>query len=220
MTQIMNDVELKAAIVDELDWTPSVNSAQIGVAVSNGVVTLAGEVGSYPEKRDAERAALRVRGVTAVAEEITVRSIFADVGDVHIAHKASAALEQAVDVPPDQVKVEVHDHTITLSGHVAWQFQRAAAYRSVRFLKGVTDVVNAIIIQPAVSTDDVKDAISTAIVRSAQHEGDGITVVADGDGAVTLTGNVHSWAERRQSEHTAWSARGVTSVTNKLRVHN
>lgn len=222
MTQIdkMNDVRLKTAVVDELDWTPSVNSTQIGVAINDGVVTLSGEVGTYPEKRDAERAALRVRGVTAVAEEIKVRSIFAEIDDAHIARKASEALEQAVDVPSDSVKVEVQDHAVTLSGHVTWQFQRAAAYRSVRFLKGVTDVLNSIVIQPAVATDDVKTAISTAIVRSAQNEGDGITVVADDNGGVTLSGDVHSWAERRQSEHAAWSAPGVNSVINKIRVRN
>ncbi len=214
------DDELKNAIVDELTWTASVNATHVGVAVNRGAVTLSGEVDSYPEKLLAEQAVLRVRGVTAIAEEITVRSDSGAANDTDLAREAGEAIERAVDVPPGSVKVAVHDHVISLSGTVEWQHQREAAARSVRYLRGVTGVSNAVTIRPEISSEDIKSAISAALVRNAQFEGAHLTVTADAGGAVTLAGPVRSWFEHRQAEHAAWSAPGVTTVTNHLRIES
>ena len=67
------DSELQRDVLDELKWEPSVNAAHIGVAVNDGIVTLSGHVTSYWEKYAAERAAKRVYGVKAVANEIDVK---------------------------------------------------------------------------------------------------------------------------------------------------
>jgi osmotically-inducible protein OsmY len=128
------DAELKAAVVDELQWTPGVDSTYIGVSVTDGAVTLSGEVESYPEKSLAEKAVQRVRGVTAIAEEITVRDTWG-AADTDIAREAGEALQRSVDVP-DTVRATVHGRVVTLSGVVEWQYQRAAAARAVRHLKG------------------------------------------------------------------------------------
>ena len=69
----MDDLELKKSVESELNFEPSINAAEIGVAVKNGVVTLSGRVPSYWEKVSAERAAARVSGVKAVANELEVR---------------------------------------------------------------------------------------------------------------------------------------------------
>jgi osmotically-inducible protein OsmY len=218
-TRTFTDAELKSAIVAELDWTPNVDSTHIGVAVNDGIVTLSGEVASYPEKRLAEEAAFRVRGVTAVAEEIVVRNHWGATNDSEIARLAAEALEHSVDVPADAVRVAVHDHIISLTGTVTWQFQRQAAERAVHHLKGVKGVDDAIVLEPVVSTGDVRAGIAAALMRNAQVEASGITVVAAPDGEVTLSGTVQSMAERRQAEQVAWSAPGVTSVVNRLRIH-
>jgi osmotically-inducible protein OsmY len=210
------DAELKGAVVEELRATPSVNSTHIGVAVTDGAVTLSGEVESYPEKALAEKAAQRVRGVTAIAEEITVRHTWG-AADTDIAREASEALQRAVDVP-DTVKATVHDHTVTLSGVVAWQYQRAAAARAVRYLKGVRNVLDTVTIGPTAVAADIKAVIGAALVRNARIENEHITVTTDTAGVVTLEGTVHSWAERRQAEHAAWSAPGVTEVVDHLRI--
>ena len=149
-TQQRSDAQLKDAIANELAWTPSVNSAHIGVAVDHGAVTLSGEVDSYPERRLAEKAALRVDGVTAVAEEVTVRNTWGPANESDIAREASEALARAVDVP-DSVKAVVRDHFITLSGSVPWYYQRQAAERAVRYLKGVAGVHNTVAVKPTVS---------------------------------------------------------------------
>jgi osmotically-inducible protein OsmY len=210
------DSDLKRAVELELEWTPSVDSTHIGIAVDAGSVTLTGEVDSYPARLSAEAAALRVRGVKAVAEEITVHSPWSKVNDSDIAKEAGEALDRAIDVP-SAVNAIVHDHVITLSGTVGWQFEREAAARTVRYLKGVSGVTNHITVTPSVSAAGVNHSITAALVRSAQLEGRAITVTAN-DGAVTLEGTVRSWAERHQAEATAWAAPGVTTVHNYLHV--
>ena len=129
MTQTLHksDVELKSDVVDELEWTPNVDAAHIRVAANDGVITLSGEVGTYPEKRAAEQAALRVRGVTAVADEITVRNTWTELADTDIAREVGEALTRSVAVPADAVKAVVHNHVVTLSGMVTWNFQREVA---------------------------------------------------------------------------------------------
>jgi osmotically-inducible protein OsmY len=217
---ILSDTELKEAVIAELDWLPYLNSAKIGVAVNDGAVMLSGEVDSYPEKIEAERAALRVRGVTAIAEELTVRGKWQGAGDVDIAREATDALVRAVNIPDGAVTATVHDHVITLSGHLPWQYQREAASRAVRYLKGVTDIHNNIAIKPVVSASGVLTAIGAALVRSAQLDGESVTVHVERDGSVRLEGTVRSWHERTAAQRAAWFAPGVSSVINNITIHN
>ncbi len=68
-----NDETIRQNVLDELSWTPHVNATHIGVAVRDGIVELTGHVENYVEKVQSERAALSVKGVKGVAQEITVR---------------------------------------------------------------------------------------------------------------------------------------------------
>jgi len=218
MTQTVRrpDADLKRDVIDEMRWIPSIDSTHIGVAVNDGAVTLSGEVDSYPEMLLAGYAAQRIHGVTAIAQEITVRSTGGG-QDTGIAREAGEAIQRAVDVP-DSVKVAVHDHVVTLTGDVSWQYEREAAERAVRYGKGIRAVVNSIGIRPGAVAIGAKDAIGAALVRNAQLEGKQITVTTDAEGLVTLDGTVRSWAERRQAEHAAFAAPGVTGVTNHLHI--
>lgn len=222
MTQTLHrtDAMLKSAVVDELGWTPGLNSTNVGVAANNGTVTLSGEVESYPEKLRAEEAAKRVRGVTAFADEITVRGGWTGLNDTDIAREAGEALERSVEIPAGSVTATVHQHAITLAGQVPWHYHREAAGNAVRYLKGVTAVTNDITITPTASAAGIKTAISDALLRTARAEGQGTSVTADAAGVVFLNGTVHSWSERREAEHAAYSAPGVTKVNNMLRVLN
>ena len=219
MTNTMRrpDGELKSAVVDELRWIPSVNSTHIEVAVSDGAVTLSGQVDSLPERMQAAEAVERVRGVTALAQEIMVHSAWSEVTDTEIAMEAGDAIERAVDVPKS-VKVAVHDHVVTLSGSVQWHYQLLAAERAVQYLRGVRAVANTIAIQPTVSTENIKAAIGAALIRDARIESQHITVSADSAGVVTLEGTVDSWPQRRQVETAAWSAAGATKVVDHLHI--
>jgi osmotically-inducible protein OsmY len=219
-TEHRSDTALKNSIVEELNWTPNVNPTNIGVAVTRGAVTLSGEVDSYPEKLQAERAAGRVRGVVGIAQEITVRSAYGTLNDADVARAAGEAIERAVDIPAGAVKVAVRDHVVTLSGSVPWHYQHESAARAVRYLKGVHDVVNIVMIEPTASATGIKTAIDAALMRNAALDAQHTTVAADVAGTVTLSGSVQSWAERHHAEQAAWGAPGVTAVINRLLIEN
>lgn len=215
------DHALKTTIEDELAWAPNVRADRIGVAVNDGSVLLSGEVDSYPEKEAAVNAALRVRNVTAVADEIFVEhSARGPREDADIARDASTTLERSTIVP-NTVKATVHNHLVTLSGTVAWQFQREAARRAVGTIPGVATILNTINLKPpvTVSPAEAKAKITSAIMRNAQLDANRISVTVHGS-QVDLSGIVTSWGERRQAEHAAWSAPGVTDVVNHLVVHS
>lgn len=220
MTQTIrrNDNELKTNVTDELLYNPSLDAGHLDVSANNGLVTLSGQVNSLPERHAARRSALRVWGVRAVADDMVVRDPgMSGAKDTDIAEAAQQMLSWAVDVPSDSVKAGVHDHKITLSGMVNWQYQREAAARAVMYLKGVTGVNNAISLTATAPATGAKAAIEAAILRNAQLDSRKIDVDING-GDVTLNGSVQSWAERHQAGYVAWAASGVTGVNNDLAV--
>src|ERR1700719_5341387 len=186
--QRMDDLELKKSVESELNFEPSINAAEIGVAVKSGIVTLSGRVPSYWEKIAAERAASRVSGVKAVANELEIRlPASSERTDEDLARAALNALTWSISVPADRIKVKVSKGWITLEGTVEWQYQKAAAEKAVRDLVGVKGVVNLVDVKPRASTFEVKAAIEAALKRSAEVDANRITVEADGD-KVTLRG--------------------------------
>jgi osmotically-inducible protein OsmY len=214
----MTDQVLKRHVEDALSWEPSVDAAEIGVSVNDGVITLRGNVGTYSEKAIAERTSLAVYGVKAVANDLDVRLMKAfERTDTDIAQAAANALEWNTVVPSKRVTIAVSDGWVTLKGSLDWHYQRDAAARAVRDLTGVRGVINNIIVEPRVKTVDVRDKIEAAFKRSAELDARRINVTAT-NGKVILSGNVHSWAERKEAERAAWAAPGVTQVEDRLSI--
>ncbi|MCW3097301.1 MAG: Transport-associated protein [Chthonomonadaceae bacterium] len=214
----MTDKEIQQEVLRELEWEPQVNSTEIGVAVKDGVVTLSGFVDGYVKKYNAERAAKRVYGVKAVANDLAVKlPSGAERTDPEIAIAAVQALESRFMVPSDKIKVTVRNGWITLEGTVKWQFQKQAAESAVRQLIGVKGITNMIEVRPPVSAADVKAKIEEALRRSAELDARRITVETEGS-KITLRGTVRAWAEREAAERAAWSAPGVTSVDDLITV--
>lgn len=215
---MLDDKQLKQAVLDELKWEPSITAAHIGVTATDGVVALTGHVGTYVEKYAAETAAGRVKGVKAVAEEIEVRLPY-DIkrGDEEIAAAAISRLAWSASVPHDAVKVKVEKGWITLSGQVDWHYQSEAAEQDVRGLIGVVGVSNDISIKPRVNTSNLSDDIKRALHRSWFFDPKTVSVSADG-GNVRLSGSVHSWHDRQVAADTAWAAPGAITVENDISV--
>ena len=213
-----SDEQLQRDVQDELHWDPKTSRAEIGVVARDGVVTLTGQVDSFAQRWAAMKAAERVVGVTAVADEMTVH-LPTDYKrtDMDIAHAVANALRWDIEVPEDKIKARVDDGWVTLHGEVEWEFQRLAALRDVRTLTGVRGVTNSITLRPRAFAPEVKTRIEGALKRSAESDASHISVIAT-DGEVTLRGKVHSWAARDDAERAAWSAPGVRKVRDELLV--
>lgn len=211
--------KLQRRVLDEIAWDPSVDSSEISVtATADGVITLAGDVPTYREKKAAEKAAKRVAGVKAVADELRVRLVKqARPADTELAGAAVRAFEWHTGVPKDRVKVTVEDGWITLEGKVHWEHQRRAAYKAVRDLAGVTGVTNRIELEVVAQPEDVRKKIEEAFHRSAEIDAENVFVDTEGS-KVVLRGHVPTWRERDEAERAAWSAPGVTRVENRIEV--
>jgi len=189
-------------------------------SVEDGIATLTGEVSTFAEKWNAERAVERVEGVRGIVNKIEVK-IVGDYSDTDIAREAADALRWNLMVPPGKVIPKVENGYITLTGEVNYDFQRRAAEKAVRYIPGVKGVINLITIKPKVEAEEIKKSvkqqIDEALRRMATVDAENIQVEVQGS-EIFLRGTVRSWAERHEAEKAAWSAPGVTSVKNYITV--
>ncbi|SFN47202.1 BON domain-containing protein [Dokdonella immobilis] len=213
----MNDKELRQLVLDELEYEPSLDAADIGVTAENGVVTLSGYVTDYSQKVAAERAAWRVRGVRAIAQKIEVR-LAGDKRqhDDEIAQRILSIFAWNTLIPENKIRAKVSDGWVTLSGHVDWHYQRGAAESEVRKLSGVKGVTNEIQLTVAAQQGDVKRRIEDALRRYAEIEASDIRVDIKDGSTVHLEGRVDNWGERSAVERAVWSAPGVRNLVDNL----
>jgi osmotically-inducible protein OsmY len=210
------DSEIERDVKAELGWNSDLKSTDIAISVKNGVVTLAGFVPRYIDKYEAEKAAKRVAGVLAVANDIEIRLPAVDERpDPEIAREVVTALKNQLPFSHERIKAVVRNGWVTLEGDVEWQYQRLTAERAVRPLKGVKGIINDIKTKPRVEPSDIKQKIQEAFRRSAEVDANQITVETSG-GEVILKGKVRSWLERDEAERVAWRAPGVTKVDDRI----
>jgi len=211
------DVRLRDAVMRQLDWDPEVDASAVGIAAKIGTVTLSGFIGTYSGKLAAERAAKRVHGVRAVANDIEVR-LRLDRTDADIAQDATRALELRSTIP-QTVQAAVHNGHVTLTGTVEWLYQKESAEKAVRHIRGVHGVMNYIIVAPRGAVRDVRLRIVKALHQNADVDARHITVTVSGDTA-TLTGTVATWLQRDSAERAAANAPGIARVDNHIMVQS
>jgi osmotically-inducible protein OsmY len=210
--------DIKRDVENELRWNPSIDAADITIAVKSGIVQLSGTVQRYCEKFDAEAAAKRVAGVAGIANEIEVRLPGADQRpDPDIARDAVAAIDRQVSTSAKNIRAVVSNGWITLEGTVDWNFQRERAESAVHWLRGVRGVSNLIRITPPFAAAEINRKIQDAFRRHAAIDASNITVEAAG-GDVTLRGKVRSWVERDEAKRVAWAAPGVVNVDDRITI--
>jgi osmotically-inducible protein OsmY len=211
-----NDADLQRDVLAELAWEPSIDHADIGVAVIDGIVALSGYVKTYAEKVAAERAAMRVAGVHALANDIRVRCVAdSKSADHEIARRILDIFAYDVLIPHQNIQVAVERGWVSLTGEVDWKYQSDEATQAASKVSGVTGVANNIVISTKASTPDIRRRIEEAFKRQAGLDAAAVTIATNGN-KVTLGGRVKAWHERRLAERAAWAAPGVTQVDDRI----
>ena len=213
-----NDIELQNDVIEQLKWEPFLNACQIGVAVKNGIVTLSGQVDTYSKKTMAERAAKKVSGVLAIAEDIQVgNSPGYRKTDTEVAEAVVNGLKWHTMIPEEKIQVSVEDGIVKLEGEVEWEYQRTQPASAIENLTGVRSVTNLISVKPKITSSEIQKKINAAFQRSATIDSGKIKAEVMGS-RVTLRGKVRSFSEKEDAENAAWFAPGITSVTSKLEI--
>jgi osmotically-inducible protein OsmY len=208
--------DIREAVQKELEFDPLVEASGITVKNMNGDVALNGTVPSYPQYLQAPAAARRVQGVTGVHNHLMVDLPPADYRDDPIlTTAANNALGLSVTVP-GSVEASASDGDVWLTGMVGNRFQRDAAEQAVGGLTGVRGIVDDIEIFSDLEAADVADLVQGALDRYAVLPFDNDVQVGAGDGTVTLTGHIESWAEHDAVIDAAWRGIGVKNVRDEL----
>ena len=211
-----SDAEIREDVIDELQWDPQITDPDaIGVAVKDGAVTLTGHAASYAEKLAATRAAERVYGVKAVANDLQVKLAGAPRDDSDIATAIAHVLDNNVQIPPGRVHARVQNGWVTLDGQLDYDYQRRETERMVRQVRGVTGVTDLISLKPPVSPEAVEAKIEDAFKREAEIDARHVRVEVS-DHTAKLYGHVHSLNEATAARAAAASAAGIATVESHL----
>jgi osmotically-inducible protein OsmY len=212
------DAQLHRRVLEELKWDTRVDETDVGVEVDDGVVTLSGHVDSYAKRVAAEQAAHRVLGVRDVANDLQVHIPGSGLRtDTDIARAIRRALEDDVFVPAEAIETTVSNGWVTLTGDVPHYREREEAERAIFRIRGVRGITNMLTVHAhEVPPYVIREAIEEALERRAEREAERIKVQVE-NGVVTLSGEVHTWPERRAVVGAAGHAPGVRAVVDHLR---
>jgi len=211
-----SDTDIREDVERELRWDPQVSDPDaIGVAVKDGAVTLTGRVPTYGQKLAAARAASRVYGVKAVADELQIKLSGEPRDDSDVAQAIAHVLEWNTNIPEGKVRARVQAGWVTLDGQVEWDYQRHEVERMVRHVRGVVGITNNIMVTPRVSAERVQAEIEEAFKREAEVDARHVSVVVS-DHTAKLYGHVHSLNEATAATTAAAAAPGVASVESHL----
>ncbi|HEY1283782.1 MAG TPA: BON domain-containing protein [Steroidobacteraceae bacterium] len=210
------DVQIERDVIEELNWTPEVDSTDIAVKVTSGVVALTGFVKTFEERCAAERAVKRVTGVRALANDLEVRLLTINgVSDPELARAVADAVERELPYSAPLIRISVENGFVRLEGLLDWQYQKERAEQAARRQLGVIGVTNQIMLKDKPVASDIKQLIGDALKRNAALDADRINVEIKGT-EVTLTGHVRSWSEHETAAEIAWCAPGVKDVKNHI----
>lgn len=140
------DTEIAQAVRLALEWDAFVPDQRIRSTVSEGYVTLEGEVATLREKQDAERVARILAGVRGIHNRLTVIPTKAD--PAKLRRSIEAALERRAEREAEKIKVRVDDGTVTLEGRVRTWPEKKAVLGAVGHAPGVRELKDRLAVNP------------------------------------------------------------------------
>lgn len=217
-TEGRTDADLTSDVLDELNSEPSTNSAEIGVLVKDGVVTLNGQAENHGEKLNAVRVAMQVAGVLAVADDIKVAlPEWEGWKDSDIATAAANRIAWCTMMPVGAVEVSVSNGRITLGGVLERSYQIQAAENAIQNLAGVTGINNLIKIGSTSTAPENGSYVETGSQGDATMEGAESREESSGDSSPSDDqGNPQAEPEDPRPEF--WSPPGDQPVETQLKM--
>jgi len=215
------DEEIKRDVVDELTWDDRVDASKVSVEVSNGTVTLRGEVPTYLASTAASNDAVGILGVVDVRNQLAVRypAAVSIPTDEELGTEIRRKLAWNPDIDVLDMEVDVSAGVVTLRGTVDAYWKRLYAEELVSSEPGVVFINNHLAITPEkdiIDKDIANDIVRSLEARSAVYADD--VNVRVRNGRVTLNGTVPSWPARQSAHDAAAFTPGVTGVDNRLLV--
>ena len=216
-----SDADLRKAVREELDQDMRLDTSDISVKASYGSVTLDGTVYSHYEKRVAGQDARNVVGVGWVVNNlftrVDTREDWAILDDVQF-NLNTDAITEGFDIA-----VKVNDGVVTLNGNVNTWYERLHAEDVAGKVRGVRRVINQIEVNRETTRTHTAAMVAKNIREHFKRNWavrpvyDRINVTVK-NGVATLTGEVDTWAQRRQAEEVAFNTEGIWKVDNRLQV--
>ncbi|MEX0880382.1 MAG: BON domain-containing protein [Thermoanaerobaculia bacterium] len=140
------DTEIAQDVRFALEWDAFVPDQTIRSTVSDGLVTLEGQVHTLRQKEDAAQAIRGVRGVKGVNNWLTVAPAKADPGQLR--KSIEEALERRAEREAEKIHVTVDDGIVTLEGRVRTWPQKTAVLGAVSHAPGVREVRDHLSVRP------------------------------------------------------------------------
>lgn len=219
MAVTFTDQEIRQNVWDEISHDARIDSSNITVTVTDGIVYLDGTVPSYYQKITAGEDARRIKGVIDVVNNLTVRlpRVWTD---AEIRDTIRGNLDRDIRITdPSKIFVSVSDGIVTLSGTVPTYRQRTAASDDAWAAPGVVDVINDIVVvPPTVRTDAEIEADVRRVLDSDPDINAARISVSVVDRVVYLRGSVPTYYQIDEATDDAWSVPGVVNVVNELTV--
>lgn len=228
-TPAVSDEELTARVRQALALDPAADSIRVTPKASKGVVMLVGTVDSWVEHEAAERAAMRVRGVRAVQNDL-IASPKTNRSDAEVERDVEDRLRWDELIGSGLIDVEVKEGTVVLKGFVGSAAERDRAYRLAGLVTGVKNVkfdqlfvrwwapdeeLRRRTAQPR--DREIHDAIRVATLFDPRVKAYNIEPIVK-DGRVTLTGRVDNALAKVVAESIALHTVGVTDVRNEVTI--
>jgi hyperosmotically inducible protein len=199
----------------------------VKVTVENGIATLSGTVDLYEYKADADKTVHKVKGITAVRNEIEVAG--PTVSDQELQAKLQEKLQYdrvGYGNTFDAIGLTVQNGVVTVGGHSHNYVDRDSALALVSTYPGVKDVVDNIQVDPLSEMDErSRMAVARAVYgfpslnKYAINPAQPIRISVQ-NGNVELYGVVDTQADKDAAGIRANSVPGIFSVKNYLQVAN